>query len=133
MPELPEIVVSAVAVLRDRRVLMVTARGREVIYLPGGKVDPGESGERAAEREAREELGVTVHGLRELFTVTTQAHGEPEGRQVRMTVYAAEPADEPRASAEIDALHWVGTADAPRCPPAGVETLQRLHDLDLID
>ncbi|NQX26382.1 NUDIX domain-containing protein [Microbacteriaceae bacterium VKM Ac-2854] len=133
MPALPDIVVSAVAVIRDRRVLMVTARGRDVIYMPGGKVDAGESGAEAAAREAREELGVDVTDITELFTVTTQAHGEPEGRRVRMTVYAATPLAQPRASAEIDALHWVTSADAHRCPPAGRETLRSLQELQVID
>ena len=50
MSSLPPLVVSAVAVLRERRVLMVTARGRDVVYLPGGKVDPGETSAEAAAR-----------------------------------------------------------------------------------
>ncbi|QHC59934.1 NUDIX domain-containing protein [Rathayibacter sp. VKM Ac-2760] len=133
MSSLPPIVVSAVAVLRERRVLMVTARGRDVVYLPGGKVDPGETGAEAAAREAEEELGTSPVSLRELFTVRTQAHGEPEGREVHMTVFAAELVGEPRASGEIDELHWIGTAEADRCPPAGVDTLARLRALDLVD
>lgn len=133
MDSLPPLVVSAVAVVRERRVLMVTARGRDVVYLPGGKVDPGETAAEAAAREAREELGASPTRLVELFTVRTQAHGEPEGRQVHMTVFEAELAEEPRASAEIDSLHWLGTRDAHRCPPAGVETLERLRALDLVD
>lgn len=112
---------------------MVVARGREVVYLPGGKVDPGESGLEAAAREAREELGSTPARLTELFTVREQAHGEPEGREVHMTVFAADLPAEPRPSGEIDSLHWIGTADAHRCPPAGVATLERLHALGLVD
>ena len=129
------LIVSAVAVVRDRAVLMVTARGREVYYMPGGKVDPGETAVQAAAREAFEEVSLQFHpdDLEELFEVRTQAHGEPEGREVHMSVFAAELDREARPSGEIDSLHWVDGSDAGRCPPAGVETLRLLRGLDLVD
>ena len=40
-PAHADILVGAVALIRDRRVLMVTARGRDVWFMPGGKIDPG--------------------------------------------------------------------------------------------
>lgn len=131
----PDILVAAVALIRDRRVLMVTARGRDVWFMPGGKIDPGESEADAAAREAWEEVAVRLDpgALDPLFTVLIQAHGEPEGRLVRMAVFGAETAAEPAASAEVSALHWATSADAHRCPPAGVETLRRLVAADLID
>lgn len=131
----PDILVAAVALIRDRRVLMVTARGRDVWYMPGGKIDPGESEADAAAREAYEEVAVRLDAadLVPLFTVHMQAHGEPDGRLVRMAVFAAESAAAPTASAEVSALHWATSADAHRCPPAGVETLRRLVTADLID
>jgi 8-oxo-dGTP diphosphatase len=133
------IVVSALALVRDRRLLMVTARERDVLYLPGGKVEVFESGAEAAIREAREEVSLELDPatVTPLFTVSEQAHGEPDGRLVEMTLYAAEtvagtPAD-PRPSNEVGAVSWVTTADADRCPPAGVETLRRMSLLGLID
>jgi len=131
----PDILVAAVALIRDRRVLMVTARGRDVWFMPGGKIDPGESETDAAAREAWEEVAVRLDpaALRPLFTVHIQAHGEPDGRLVRMSVFGAETAAEPSASAEVSAVHWASTADQQRCPPAGVEVLRRLHAADLID
>lgn len=134
MSELPTIHVAALALIHDRRVLMVTARGRDVLYLPGGKLDPGETPVEALVRESREEIAVELDGpsIRSLFTVTTQAHGEPVGRMVTMTLFAATTPDTPTPSSEVDSLHWVTTADTPRCPPAGVETLARLHALNLI-
>jgi 8-oxo-dGTP diphosphatase len=135
-PELlPDILVAAVALVRARRVLMVTARARDVLYMPGGKIDPGESAAAAAVRESLEEVAVRLRpdSVRELFTVVTQAHGEPDGRLVRMVVFAGETDDEPRPSSEIDAVHWVGSESRDRCPPAGHEVLDRLVALDLID
>jgi 8-oxo-dGTP pyrophosphatase MutT (NUDIX family) len=132
---LPTIRVAALALIRERRLLMVTARARDVLYLPGGKIDPGESAAEAAAREAHEEVDVTVDpaALEPLFTVTVQAHGEPDGRLVEMQLFAGSTPDEPRPSAEVDAVHWVASADSSRCPPAGAETLARLAALGLID
>lgn len=132
---LPPLRVSAVALVRDRRLLMVTARGRDVYYLPGGKIDPGESAAEAAAREAWEEaaLALDAAALTELFEVRTLAHGEPEGRMVHMSVFLAETSAEPAPSAEVDSVHWVSTADANSCPPAGRAVLDRLSALDLID
>lgn len=114
---------------------MVTARARNVLYLPGGKIDPGETPAEALVRECREEITVELDegSIRNLFTVTVQAHGEPEGRMVAMSLFAATTADEPHPSAEVDSVHWVTSADAARCPPAGALTLARLVELDLID
>ncbi|MFF2773265.1 NUDIX domain-containing protein, partial [Streptomyces bacillaris] len=97
---LAPLLVSAVAVVRDRRVLMVTSRGRDVYYMPGGKVDPGETSAEAAAREAHEEVALELDpaALSELFEVRTQAHGEPDGRQVHMRVFRAETGAEPEPS-----------------------------------
>ena len=50
MSQLPDLLVAAIALVRDRRVLMVTARDRDVHYMPGGKIDPGETAAEAAAR-----------------------------------------------------------------------------------
>ena len=131
----PSVQASSASTAHSSNAPMVTARNRDVLYLPGGKVDAGESAADAAARETREEVAVELvpHSVRELFTVVTQAHGEPDGRQVRMVVFAAETDGEPQPSAEVSAVHWVTTADLHRCPPAGSEVLRRLAGMGLID
>lgn len=135
MSHLPDLLVAAIALVRDRRVLMVTARDRDVYYMPGGKIDAGESAAEAAAREAREEVALDLDPdtLDELFEVVVQAHGEPDGRLVRMRVFRAETDAAPAASAEVGTLHWVTTADTHRCPPAGAEVLRRLAASGAID
>ena len=135
MLQLPDLLVAAIALVRDRRVLMVTARDREVYYMPGGKIDDGETPAEAAAREALEEVGLELapDELHELFEVVVQAHGEPDGRLVRMRVFRAESDAAPAASAEVGSLHWVTTADVHRCPPAGAEVLRRLAASGAID
>lgn len=135
MSALPDILVAAIALIRDRRVLMVTARGRDVHFMPGGKIDLGETAAQAAAREAFEEVALELDpaDLVELFETVTQAHGEPDGRLVRMRVFRAETDAAPAASTEVGALHWVTTDDLDRCPPAGAEVLRRLAASGLID
>jgi 8-oxo-dGTP diphosphatase len=132
----PAIVVAA-AVVRNVRgeILLVRKRDTARFMLPGGKIDAGETAAQAAAREALEEVALDLDpdALDELFEVVVQAHGEPDGRLVRMRVFKAETDAAPAASAEVGALHWVTTADAGRCPPAGAEVLRRLAASGVID
>lgn len=134
-PTLPDIRVAALAYVRDRRLLMVTARGRDVFFLPGGKIDAGESPEQAVVREVREEVGVELvpDTVRLVTELALQAHGEPEGRLVAMSVFTGDLRGEPTASAEVNSVHWVTVADAHRCPPAGAAVLEHLHEHGIID
>ncbi|MFT2707270.1 NUDIX hydrolase [Clavibacter zhangzhiyongii] len=131
--------VAALALVRDRRVLMVRVEGQDVLYLPGGKIEPGEGARQALVREAAEEVGLEIDpaSIEDLFTVLEEAHGAHAGRMVSMTVYRAEPRagtrQEPVASGEVAEVELVGSADADRCPPAGRAALERLVALRLID
>ena len=136
----PVLQVSALLLVRDRRVLMVRARGRDVLYLPGGKVEPGETAVQAVVREALEETGLrfAAGDVDEFAVVTEPAHGQAPGTVVAMTLFLARPGGpldtaSPVASAEVDEVEWVTAADAGRCPPAGVETLRLLTQAQLVD
>lgn len=118
-----------------RRVLCARSQRSEAFYLPGGKREPGESDSACLQREVGEELQVTLRPetIRHVGTFTAQAHGERDGRQVRMTCYAADFDGELRASGEIAEFRWLAHADRNLCSPAGRIILDALHERGEID
>ena len=100
----------AIAVLwRDGRVLVRQRRQDETLpglwEFPGGKVLAGESPERAARREAREEMRVEVSGLALLDLIE---HDYPD-RRVRITVYEGTCSGEPSPP---DGAQWAWVTPA---------------------
>lgn len=112
--------------VRDGRLLAVRTRGRDRFYLPGGKLDPGESPEQGLVREVREELRVTVHDPRPLFTVHADAHGLPAPARLTMHCFAAAAHQEPQPAGEIEEVAWLTVPDDPRAAPAVRDVLDRL-------
>ncbi|MGW5003170.1 NUDIX domain-containing protein [Streptomyces hydrogenans] len=117
-PEIIRYTADVVAVTDDGRVLLIK-RGWDPYEghwaLPGGHVDRGETGLRAAVRELEEETGVRVteDELR-LVGVWDQSDRDPRGRYVTVTYLAAVPADT-RATAGDDArdARWWPLSDLP--------------------
>lgn len=86
-----QVVLAASAVITDGadRVLVVqrgTEPGRGRWSVPGGKVEPGETLEQAAAREAREETGLDVEIGRELWSLRIPAG---DGRVYEVHDFAA--------------------------------------------
>jgi 8-oxo-dGTP diphosphatase len=116
--------------VREGRLLTVRTRGKDRFFVPGGKVEPGESDAEALVREIREELGVLLDptSVRSGFVAEAPGHGLG-GRLVRMHCLYAEPlpgSAEPAPSAEIAELAWITPAEADHVPPAGKIVLDRL-------
>ena len=112
------LVVAAAIVLRAGRLLVVSKQAApDVFYLPGGKPDPGETLETALRRELWEELGVGVREVDPFGTVDAVA--ALERVDMRMTVYLATLAGEPRPAAELAAMAWIAApGDVPNLAPA---------------
>jgi 8-oxo-(d)GTP phosphatase len=97
-------------VLRDgpdgREVLVVHRVRYDDWSLPKGKLDAGESAERAAVREVAEETGVSATLGSELGTSHYEVGGRPKQvRWFRMQAIAGDPAERP-ADAEVDRASW---------------------------
>lgn len=121
--------------VRDRRVLMVRSRDNELLFLPGGRREPGESDVTALCREVQEELSVRLRPETFCYfdSVREPADGFDDGRQVSMVCYLAAHSGTPRASGEITELAWLRRGDTDLVPPAGRRVLAELAARDLID
>lgn len=113
----------------EGRLLCVCSEGKDLLYLPGGKRDPGESDETAVAREALEEVSVVLRPgtLRQVAVIDEVAHAQAPGTRVRMACYAAEHDGEIAADNEITAVEWIGFADRDRCAPAVRRLVDILH------
>ncbi len=105
-------------------VLLVRRTDGEGWAFPGGRLEPDETPEAAARREAFEETLQPVNGLLE-FLCTQDAHG------VRFATFIAEvlEAFTPRLNHEHDAFRWesIGTALRLRLHPGARQALHKLR------
>ena len=111
---------------RDGRLLAVRSHGRDRFYLPGGKVEPGETHEQALTREVLEEIGVALSDIRPAFTVQAPAHGQPDGTSVTMHCFHAAAVGDPTPASEIAELSWLAPGDRDLAVPAVQLALARI-------
>lgn len=102
--------------IQDQQVLITRSRGKDIYYIPGEKRESGESDAEALIREIQEELSVQLipASLQYIRTFSAQAHGHPEGVDVKMTCYAAGYEGTIKAAAEIEEVAWLVYADRNR-------------------
>ena len=120
--------------VRDRRLLCARTGARGLFYVPGGKPEPGEDDAAALVREIAEELAVRIDPATIVpwGTFTAPADGQP-GRDVIVSLYAAEGDGEPVASAEIEELRYLSSGEADCASAAAGLILQRLKATNVID
>jgi 8-oxo-dGTP diphosphatase len=97
--------VVAAAVLDPRGLLLVSKRSApQVYFLPGGKLEDGESALDCLRRELREELGVGIARAEPFGEV--RAPAALEDRQLHMRVFLAALDGEPSPASEIASMTW---------------------------
>ncbi|MFI9407781.1 NUDIX domain-containing protein [Nocardia sp. NPDC052316] len=127
---------AALAHVRDRRLLQARSIGKEVFYMAGGKIDPGETPELALHREVREELGVGIVSCDELGVFLAEAYGHASGTRLHMTCFTAELDGDPRPTSEIAELRYFTVreyAAMDHVAPGSMLVFRRLHELGVVD
>src|ERR671939_1785902 len=94
----------------------VRVKGGKVLALPKGHIDPGESAAHAAEREVREEAGVSGELVEKLGDVKYwySRDGDRVMKVVTFFLFRYVSGSVADHDHEVDSAEWVPLADAPR-------------------
>jgi len=124
--------------IQNRRLLLAYSRNKKCFYLPGGKIDEGETAAMALCREIAEEMNVTIdeHELKYHTHITAPAYGEENGIIMEQDCFFLHRSITPKASAEIGELKYFSLDDylsQSNRAPGAVMILECLRREGLID
>ena len=129
---------AGLVVVKDRKLLLAFSSRKRAYYLPGGKIDPGESPREALIREAKEELHLFLHPdqLQYYTHVTAQAYGEDQGVIMEQDCFMHELNEPLAPDAEIESVKYFDEAGyrlEPAQVPGVITILHQLKQDLLID
>jgi len=124
--------------IQNRKLLLAYSRNKKCFYLPGGKIDEGETAAMALCREIAEEMNITIDQVElEYHThITAPAYGEEDGIIMEQDCFFLHRNVAPQASAEIGELKYFSLDDylsETNRAPGAVMILERLQQEGLID
>ena len=124
--------------IRERKLLLAFSRNKQCFYLPGGKIDAGETAVAALCREIEEELGMKLeeNDLSYYTHITPPAYGEDKGIIMEQDCFLLNVHLEPTASAEIESIRYFTLNEYLRetnKAPGAVMVLEQLQQNGLID
>ncbi len=108
-----QLATAGLLVIQNRKLLLAFSNNKQCYYLPGGKLDTGETAKTALCREIQEELDVQLHEDDLLFYthITAPAYGESEGVMMEQDCFLLKQPVTPNASAEIGDLRYFSLAE----------------------
>jgi 8-oxo-dGTP pyrophosphatase MutT (NUDIX family) len=136
--KLMQLATAGLLYIRNRKLLLAYSRNKQCFYLPGGKVDAGETSLEALSREVSEELNIQIAATDVHFYthITAPAFGEQNGLIMEQDCFLLQKEINPIASAEIGELDFFSLEEYLRQKnqaPGAVMILQQLKKDGLID
>jgi 8-oxo-dGTP pyrophosphatase MutT (NUDIX family) len=124
-------------VVKDRKLLLAFSKNKGAWYLPGGKVDAGETSLAALQREIQEELNMDLpaDSLRWYYHITAPAFGE-NNLEMRQDCFLHELQQIPHPSAEIGDIRYFSLADYMKevhLVPGVLTAFEKLQQDGLVD
>ena len=125
-------------VIKDKQLLLAFSKNKQCFYLPGGKVDAGETAVQALCREIEEELNVSLSEdqLKFYSHISAPAYGETKGIIMEQDCFLLDHEIHPKAAGEIGELRYFSLQEyllQANTAPGAVMILQQLTEHGLID
>ncbi len=124
--------------IRDRKFLVGRSKGKSSFISPGGKLEPGETAEKALVRELHEEFSieVAVSDLKSFGTFYAPATGQ-EDKYLQMDVFLVSRwKGDIQVNNEIEEIMWISSRIPDKINLGSIfehDVLPRLKKMDLID
>lgn len=125
-------------IIENRKLLLAFSKNKKCFYLPGGKIDRGETAAAALCREADEELNIqlTENDLKYYTHISAPAYGEAPGVIMEQDCFFAGAATNPYPAAEIGELRFFSCSEYLQetvTAPGVVMVMKELQNDDYID
>ena len=133
-----QLTTSGLLIIQNRKLLLAFSKNKNCFYLPGGKIDKGETATGALRREIAEELNIDLdeNDFKYYTHITAPAYGEKDGLIMEQDCFLTAKAIQPVASAEIGEVKYFSLneylAELNKAPGA-IMILQQLKADNLID
>lgn len=125
----------ALAYIKERKVIMVRTRDKNVFYNLGGKYEENETDEDCLIREVKEEVGADIdkNSLEFLHEFTNIAHGKDDTKLI-IRLYKGDLLKRPMPSSEIAEIGYFNSnANPEQVSFMGVDIIKWLKRHKLID
>ncbi len=126
---------AALIYLKDKKILTTLSKGKNVYYIPGGKIEKKETYPQALIREIKEELSVDIipESIKYYGTFKAQAHDKPAGTIVRMNCFLADFEGELKPDHEIQDWQFSSYADKDKVGPVDKIIFDDLKEKKLLN